>query len=210
MPANFDRIARPYRWMEYVTLGWALERCRFTYLAKLGDRRSALVLGDGDGRFLARLMGSNPVLRAVAVDSSREMLRLLERRCAGERDRLDLRHGDALCSIPERRFDVVVTHFFLDCFEQGEVERLVERVRVGLDPGALWVVSEFRVPDGAMRLPARLLIGSLYAAFGVLTGLKTRALPDYAGVMEGAGLVRIEVRRYLGGLLAAELWELRG
>jgi hypothetical protein len=55
-PPNFDRIARPYRWLEYLTLGRSLERAREVFLPLLKDRRQALILGDGDGRFTARLL----------------------------------------------------------------------------------------------------------------------------------------------------------
>ena len=58
--ANFDLIARPYRWLEYLTFGPALARCRNHFLPQLTDRRAALVLGDGDGRFLARLLAPTP------------------------------------------------------------------------------------------------------------------------------------------------------
>src|SRR4051812_5218905 len=77
---HFDLIARPYRWLEYLTLGRALERCRNYYLPQLRDRRHALVFGDGDGWFLAQLLGENPDLRADAVDTSAAMLRLLRQR----------------------------------------------------------------------------------------------------------------------------------
>ena len=77
---NFNRIARPYRWLEYLTLGPALTRCRTHFLPQLAACRTALVLGDGDGRFLAGLLAANPDLRADAVDTSATMLQLLTRR----------------------------------------------------------------------------------------------------------------------------------
>ena len=67
---NFDRIARPYRWLEYLSLGRALERCRFHFLPRLRDCRRALVLGDGDGRFTAKLLDANPSVQVDAVDIS--------------------------------------------------------------------------------------------------------------------------------------------
>ncbi len=77
---NFNPIARPYRWLEYLTLGKALENCRIHYLPQLLDRRHALVIGDGDGRFLAQLLTHNPSLHADAVDTSATMLHLLLQR----------------------------------------------------------------------------------------------------------------------------------
>src|ERR1700735_883293 len=78
---NFDHIARPYRWLEYITLGRALEQCRLHYLPSLLNRKRALVLGDGDGRFLAQLLAQNPHLHAHAIDTSATMLQLLRHRC---------------------------------------------------------------------------------------------------------------------------------
>src|SRR5579883_1010405 len=50
---NCDAIAPWYRWLEYGAFGRALERTRFHYLAELKPSRKALMLGEGDGRFLA-------------------------------------------------------------------------------------------------------------------------------------------------------------
>src|SRR6202042_2739590 len=74
-------LPRPYRWFEYLTLGKALENCRLHYLPQLLNKRHALILGDGDGRFLAQLLQHNPNLSADAVDSSSTMLQLLRQRC---------------------------------------------------------------------------------------------------------------------------------
>lgn len=209
--ANFDWIARPYRWMEYATFGRALERCRMHFLPQMSGCRRALVFGDGDGRFLARLLAENPQIRVDAVDSSGAMLRLLEQRArAAAPDaagRLRTFCCDALEFEPEGRYDLIATHFFLDCLGQREVETLARRVAGVAEPGARWVVSEFRVPGGAMHWPARALVRALYAAFRVLTGLRTQRLPDHEGALAAAGF-RLSVERgWLGSLLVAQLWE---
>ena len=80
---NFDTVAGAYRWLEYLTFGRLLEQIRFAHIRSLTDRKRALILGDGDGRFLARLTAQNSLLRADAVDSSAKMLSLVRARiCA--------------------------------------------------------------------------------------------------------------------------------
>jgi len=102
---------------------------------------------------------------------------------------------------------LVVAHFFLDCLSTREVFTLVERIRHILAPGALWIVSEFAVPPGWFgRLIAEPIVRSLYLAFGLLTGLRPRALPDHASALRTAGFTPIERRTRLGGLLVSELW----
>ena len=50
---NCDGIARCYRWLEYGMFGRALEQTRLEYLELAANARHCLILGDGDGRFLA-------------------------------------------------------------------------------------------------------------------------------------------------------------
>ncbi len=202
---NFDRIARAYRWLEYLTLGPLLERTRNHHLRALGGCRQALILGDGDGRFTARLLARYPALSADAVDLSRTMLRLLEARAAAP-ERLRTHHADARRFIPSRAPDLVITHFFLDCLTQPELSALVAGLAPLLAPGALWLVSDFRVPAGLLHWPARLTIRALYLAFRILTGLRVTRLPDYAAPLRAAGFTPLAIHRELFGMLTTELW----
>jgi SAM-dependent methyltransferase len=206
---NFNPIARPYRWLEYLTLGRSLESCRTHYLPELLDCRRALVLGDGDGRFLAQLLTQNPHLHADAVDTSTTMLQLLRQRCEAATPnaaaRLRTHNASALTFPLEDSYDLIVTHFFLDCFTQPELESLITHIIPTLTPRALWLISDFRIPTGAMRLPAKLLVRSLYLAFRLLTGLRTTHLPDYTTPFTQAGLTRIAQHHSIAGILTTEL-----
>lgn len=209
-PANFNRIARPYRWLEYFSFGPMLERCRFYQIPQLASARRALVLGDGDGRFLARLLAANPLLRADVVDQSPAMLRLLQARvdAVSARDRISIHQTDALAFTPTGSYDLIVTHFFLDCFSTGEVNHLADTIRPHLTPSALWLVSEFAIPSGPASLPARAVVSFLYAAFHVITGLPTRALPDHPAALARCGFTLQSRKTFLAGLLISELWML--
>lgn len=207
---NFDRLARPYRWLEYATFGTALERCRFHFLPQLAGARRALVLGDGDGRFLARLLRANPLLEADVVDISPAMLRRLYGRLTPEeRRRVTLHQADARgFAPPEARYDLVATHFFFDCLFEDELAALIERVAPMLTPGAWWVVSEFAEPQGkAASLAGRGVIAALYGAFGLLTGLRVRSLPDHGAALGALGFRVLMEQPWLGGLLLSQFWQ---
>jgi hypothetical protein len=207
---NFDLIARPYRWLEYLALGNALGRCRTYFLPELLQHKRALVMGDGDGRFLAKLLSANTSLRADAVDISAAMLTLLRRGCEvaahDATSRLETHNISALEFKATQSYDLVVTHFFLDCFTQPELEALVARVTPHLEPEALWAVSDFRIPSGALSPFARLYVRILYFAFRILTGLRTTHLPNHTIAFNG--YFTCIARHYsLGGLLSTELWQ---
>jgi SAM-dependent methyltransferase len=208
---NFDLLARPYRWLEYMTFGPWLERCRVAHLAHLTGARRALLLGDGDGRFLAQLLAAHPNLTVDVVDSSPAMLRILDQRMrrAGRETGICLHHANALEWNPSGRYDLIISHFFLDCFFPHQLDQLFERVLPHALPGAQWVISEFAIPRNSIAAyAARGIIALLYRSFGLLTGLPVRALPDYTILLRRRGLLLNCERRYLAGLLTSQVWTL--
>jgi len=206
--ANFDGIARIYALLEKVTFGNALARCRFRFLDWMQDARQALAIGDGDGRFIAELLATNPEVEVDSVDTSAEMLRLQSLR-SGQIPRLRLFLEDARLLVPPRDdYDLIVTHFFLDCLSQSEVESLASRIAAHMRPGARWVLSDFAVPHRrATRILARLLVRALYFGFRILTGLRVVRLPDHAAAFAAAGLRCIKSDTAFGGLLLSEQWQ---
>ena len=192
-----------------MSFGPWLGRCRNAQLAHLAGARHALLLGDGDGRFLTRLLAANPTLTADVVDSSQAMLTLLERRLhrSDFQHRIRLHHADALHWNPARSYDLIVSHFFLDCFFPHELEQLFDSILPRALPGAHWVISEFAIPHNPFAAWfARGIIGGLYQAFGWTTGLRVRSLPDYAGALSRRGLTLSQCQSYLAGLLRSQLW----
>jgi hypothetical protein len=207
-PPNFNRLARVYRWMEFATFGPWLWWCRCFFLPELMASRRALILGDGDGRFTARLLTVNTAIQVDAVDASSSMLHALARRAGPHAARISACCADVRRWRPNSLpYDLVVTHFFLDCLTTEEVRDLAERLREAIRPSAFWVVSEFAVPHGRFgRMAARPIVSALYRSFGLLTGLRVRTLPDYPAALGEAGFTLRKRRLWLGGLLVSELW----
>ena len=205
---NFNRLAGIYRWMELASFGPWLERCRFAFLNELTGCRKALLLGDGDGRFTARLLRANSSVSIDAVDAGENMLRALLRRAGQNAERVQPHCADIRVWQPaEGHYDLVVSHFFLDCLTTEEVEALAFKVRDAISPSAIWVVSEFAIPANRFgRLLARPVVWGLYWAFGCLTGLKLRSLPQHREVLSICGWILEQRRLWLGGLLVSEMW----
>lgn len=202
---NCDAIAPYYAAMEFAVFGHALERCRFQFLPELQDARRALVLGDGDGRFLKKLLASCPKLHADYVDCSAGMLARAKRAVGSER--VTYYCSDALVEqLPASGYDLVVTHFFLDCFDQERLPVMVERIAMAA-PAARWLISEFRVPENRwLAGPARALIAVMYGFFSLAAGLKARALVDHRPLLRTAGFQLSAAVPSVQGLIVSELW----
>ena len=79
---SFDRIASSYRFLEWIVFSNLLQRARTAFISQTVDSRRALIVGEGDGRFLAELLRRNPDIQVDCVDASAAMIRCARARTA--------------------------------------------------------------------------------------------------------------------------------
>jgi ubiquinone/menaquinone biosynthesis C-methylase UbiE len=210
---NCDSIAALYRYFEYGRFGRKLEICRFALLPRLTGAQRALILGEGDGRFAARLAAHYPGIAADVFDTSRKMIRLAEQRLHSARlphlSSIAFHHGDArVAPFPRNDYDLVATHFFFDVFPMAELSPLIDRVKRSLRPDGLWLISEFDLPSsGLRRLLARFWLRVMYLFFRYTTGLGNQRLPDWRKQLSHAGFRPRIQQSFASGFLVSELWE---
>ena len=211
MPVNFDRLARIYRVLEYVAFGRDLERARFHFLSELANSRQILVLGEGDGRCLERLVEIAPAACIHCYDASPAMLACSDARLSRRdvRSRVTFHHADVLqMNFDPERYDAVVTMFFLDCFSPAQVTTLVAKVTPCLKASGLWLFADFVLPrQGAARWRAHVWLTVLYRFFRWQTGLATQSLPPSEEILRSQGLHRIAIRDFQGGLVRSAVYE---
>jgi len=207
-PPRFDWLAPHYAWVEAVTFGGLLQWCRTALLNDVADARRVLVLGEGDGRFLAAFLAANRGATVDVVDISAGMIARARRRVANDRRvRWYVADGRRI-EPPAGAFDLVVTNFWLDCFPAADLARLIPRIAAGLAPGGRWLVGDFALPpDGSVRrAAARAALAGMYAAFRLTTRIPAGRLADPAPALRAAGLEVVREERRLDGFLTATLW----
>lgn len=202
--ANFDPLAKVYKLLELGAFGGALERARFAHIDQLAGCDDILLLGDGDGRFLERVLKVCPGARVRSIDASAEMLRIAAGRPSpADRARVAFECSDALTAdLPASAYDGVATLFFLDCFTDEQVSQLVGRISRAVRPSGTWLFADFAVPDrGVSRAAAVALMSALYAFFRFTTGISARNLPDSETHIVRAGFNRIAERASVFGFV---------
>jgi len=217
---SFDAIEPHYRWLEWITAGSLLQRCRPAFIEELAGARHVLLLGEGRGRFLIELMRLNSAARITCVDASERMLEAMRHAVRDQRlpeSRVRFVHADVLSSeagaLPAMAprvppYDAVVSHFFLDCFRPEQLGKVVASVGGCTTPGARWLLSDFRVPEsGWRRIRARIILAGLYAFFRVTTRLPARKLTQPDLLMRGAGFELKQRRFFNFGLLHSDVWQ---
>jgi len=164
-------------------------------------------MGEGDGRTVARLRGVAPMAHFDVVEISPEMIALALQRTDNS-DRVTFHCQDARrAKWPTAYYDAIVTHFFLDCFTEDDVRRLIRQLTDALTADGIWLIGEFAIPDeGWRRVHAQLWIGTMYRFFRATTGLRAADLPPIGKLMREAGLQRAGYEESRAGLMVSEVW----
>jgi len=208
---SFDPLARHYRWMEFVLAGGKLQRCRTAFLHRVTEAQRVLIAGEGNGRFLVECRRQLPSANVTVLDSSAGMLNAARRRLAAARldaRNLDFLHTDVRrWTPPKAAYDLIVTHFFLDCFPSGQLEEVVAALARSASRNAAWLLADFQVPAaGWRRQRARIIHALMYAFFRRATRLPARVLIPPAPVLERQGFSLGATQTSEWDLLHTDLW----
>lgn len=209
---SFDRLAPAYLALERFLAGHQMQRCRVAHLPRLRPCRHALLLGEGPGRFLVALLGCQPAVQVTCVESSPGMIAAAQRHARAHEvslERVEFVPVDVLQWVPPAaRFDLVATHFFLDCFSPEELASVVSRVADAATPEAQWLLSDFGLPPGGwQRQRARLLLWGMYRFFRLVTGLSAVRWTDPAPILEAVGFRLLERCRTNFGFIHGDYWQ---
>ncbi|MCB1327159.1 MAG: class I SAM-dependent methyltransferase [Spirochaetales bacterium] len=206
---GFDRLAPLYD-LGTLPLASYLRMARSELLKHIPAPRSVLAIGDGSGRGVADLLARGKPERVCLVDISEAMLERAHRRCAAIETgaKIEYVHADIreLKFDGSFAFDLVLTHFLLDCFENSQVRAIVERVSRVCTPNALWYASDFSQCRGLAALPADAIVRMLYGFFRVTCGIDADQLPDYGTCFEKSGWHELQRQEYLQGWIFGALY----
>jgi SAM-dependent methyltransferase len=209
---SFDALAPHYRWMELVLAGEKLQRCRTAFIRQIAPPENILIWGEGNGRFLLECRRAWPQARIVCADASGRMLALAKQRL--ERNELSTQaieflQADVLqWSPPKDTFDLLVTHFFLDCFRPEQLQGIVARLGTAARQKAAWLMADFQAPEfGLQRFRAEMILKLMYVFFRIATRLPARSLTRPDLFLSANGFVLSDRRVTEWGLLHSDLWQ---
>ena len=208
---SFDLLAPHYRWMEWLLAGGKLQRCRTACLGSIPVPAKVLIYGEGNGRFLAALCRQFPEAEVTSVDASARMIELARRRL----DRHGLQsakvrfvHADALdWTPPATTYDLIVTHFFLDCFRLDQLRQLVPVIAGAAKPRAHWLLADFKTAgSGFRRRRSQFILALMYLFFRQAARLPARTLTPPDEFLLAAGFSRHQQVEMDWGMLHSDCW----
>jgi len=212
---SFDLLAPVYSLMERLTAGGKMQCCRTAYLDEITPPRRVLTLGEGHGRFLCACRRRFPEAEITCVDSSAAMLAQARRALAkqGMDDRrVHFIQDDILSWSPTRgTFDLVVTHYFLDCFRADQLAAIVPHIASAAADDASWLLADFQVAaQGWRRRRSACILALMYAFFRVFTRLPAKELTPPEPFLSRAGFSPHRHMEMEWGLMKSAWWRRSG
>ena len=204
---SFDRLAPFYRSMEFLAAGNKLQRCRLMFLDKISSPSRVLLVGEGHGRFLPVITRRFPEATVVVVDSSLKMLDISRSKIRS--NYVEFVHADLLQWTPTHgEFDLIVTHFFLDCFPADELAMVVNRLAEMAAPSATWLIADFEIaPSRIAGMRCRIILALLYAFFQKLVDLRASSLVSPDPMLKRAGFTLVQRSLNDWGMLKSDWWQ---
>lgn len=203
---SFDRVAPHYRWLETFVFGNRLQQARIAFVRKIGSPRRILIVGEGDGRFLAELLrtGKSGV---DCIEASARMIALAQKQVPDahvnfiQTDIRDL-------TLRQAHYDLIVSHFFFDCFAEATLAEIIARLADAAAPGARWLIADFCYPArGWHRWRARALIATMYLFFRAAAGIEAHRLVDYSPLLRAHGFELAKEHLSRRGEIRSQLWQ---
>lgn len=207
---NFDRIAPFYGWMERWLAGGCMQKCRMAFLGEIKEPRRALLMGEGPGRFLKELCDRFPDTDVTVIDGSKEMLEI-SRRAVGGNPRVEFVNSMIGDWETENRYDLIATHFVLDCFSAERMEEAVTKLAGLATDDADWLLSDFEIPErGISRWRAKWIVGMLYRFFKMTAELHGAGLHPADEALRKNGFELSGKKPASWGLMKGEWWTRNG
>ena len=206
MARNYDFVAPFYPLLERAAFGDGLTEARLASLKQVVSAERVLLIGEGNGRFLADCLKEKVGGSITVVDSSRKMLALLRTRIRGiaARTQVELHHADfRQWPSPTPRFDVIVTHFFLDLFRPDSQRQLIEKITALAGAGTIWTNVEYR--PVIQSFLHRWFDWLQYRFDRLVSGIEADRHHDPALMIAERGWNIHEERQFCGGTIFAQL-----
>ncbi|MBD99017.1 MAG: hypothetical protein CMO34_04165 [Verrucomicrobia bacterium] len=141
---NYNGIAWCYDFLASLVFKGNILKSQRAFLNTIPSNSQILWIGGGSGKVLPQLLDPTRQLRIDYLDTSEKMLLKAKKiaHTSNGCDRIQFILGDHT-KIPNKKYDVVLTYFFLDLFDKDKGALIFDSLNSSLKNGGLWLYADF-------------------------------------------------------------------
>ena len=209
---GFNKIAPFYHAVSMICSFNRIHKSQIWLLSKGMKFSKVLIIGGGDGRFLLEAMKQGLSEQYYYIDISNAMIKLAQGKIE-KQSNLSLNSVVFICGsyqdIPKnRKFDLIVTPYFLDCFSDDELFLVVAKLHTQLTIEGTWFFTDFNIPEDITRsFIFKNIIQILYRFFNLFCDLEVNHLPDFNKEFCKYKFSILHEKYFLGGLLVSRIYK---
>lgn len=164
---QFDRIVFLYDSLARLVFDNQIHNSQIHFIDTIEKQDKVLVIGGGTGK----LLESIPECRKlVFVEKSSKMLGRAKKRSSVKA--IDFIHSDFFEFDSSYKFDVIICPFFLDCFNESNLDLVIKRIKSMLNDGGSLLIADFTTRISFV------LSSTMHVFFRLIANLEARKLLD--------------------------------
>jgi len=202
MKNNFDRIAGIYDFLAQLVFGPAIRQSQIDNLRYLNKKDRVLILGGGTGWILEEIDKLKITFYVTYVDSSQVMISKSKQRDYGDQINIDFICGDENY-IPQGKYDVIITNFFLDVFDEKRLSSIILLLKDKLNFNGTWLFTDF---VNSSQLYHKFLLSIMFWFFRITTKLESHSLPDFNKYFKDQGFKKVTSEHYFNGMIQSAVY----
>jgi ubiquinone/menaquinone biosynthesis C-methylase UbiE len=193
---NFDPLARYYDTIAGLVYWGAIQKSQLTFLDQIKRRSNVLIVGGGTGWILNYL--PSECASVTYIEPSREMMKFSRNRKVNFP--VKFIQSPIENTNLQSEFDVIITNFFFDQFDEKEGKRVARKLKDSLKENGTWILTDFE--DNGQWWQT-LLLRFMYTFFVKTTGLRTYQLVPWKNIMNSIEMKDENFKSYFGNFIVS-------
>jgi len=198
---DFDKIASVYDRLARLVFGKSIVESQQFFLNKIPEGSRILILGGGSGWILAKLFEARPDVEVCYIEASKNMISLAKVRLENDQ-RVQFINGTE-DDIPDQLFDIVITNFYLDLFDEQALKSVLQKIKTSLSSNVQWLVTDFVNQNWWQHLMLKLM----YLFFKATTKIEANKLPDWNRAVTEVGGVKKNSKFFYRGFVETVVYQ---
>jgi tRNA (cmo5U34)-methyltransferase len=198
---QFNWIADAYDPLARSVLGRSITESQKCFLQDVLPGSKILILGGGTGWLLETLQSVAGTGEVWYIEASSAMLRHSQRKKIRDL-KVHFIHGTEENIPNDILFDVVITNFYLDLFDEVSLRRVVQKIKKNIQTGALWLATDFTHINSVWH---KVLLVVMYGFFKITTGIQAQSLPQWESVLQQNDMVTKKENVFYRGFIKSKV-----
>lgn len=195
---RYKFISSIYEWGCCIASFNLIPRCRTVHFNQLNAGQSVLFVGVGEGQDALEAYFRG--LEVTVLESSPAMLKRFRRRLKqnGLENKISIRNEDLFLADNNKKYDIVVSNFFLNVFSKKDLDKILELIKKQLRSGGQLIVSDFAPPKSPFWLSylQKIYWYCIVTFFYFFAGNAFHKIENYEFLLKEKNLKIIQVRYF--------------